>query len=350
MQALFFLWGDSMYKISNHHTVPIIPLLTVLLFALFLVSMMLGKYPLRLEQIGRVLVTGGQDAALQKESTVLLQVRIPRLAACILVGMALSVSGATYQGIFHNPMVSPDLLGASSGAAFGACCGILISASALSMHLAAFLFGLLATALTYVVSSIVSHRENSTITLVLTGMIVSSLFNAGVSITKLLADTDDKLGEITFWLMGSMTHLQMKSLPILLIPVLLGVIPLLCFSYRLNVLSFGDEEAQMLGVNVRRMRLGMIACATLATSASVAACGMVGWIGLVIPHLMRLLVGPDYHKLLPASALGGGIFLLLVDNITRIFFQIEVSIGILTALIGAPCFLILLVKGKGSWT
>ncbi len=335
--------------VKKQHTFPVIPVLAVFLLLLFLVSLMLGKYPLSLQQIGQVLWTHGTASELQKESTVLLQVRLPRLTACILVGMALSVSGAAYQGIFHNPMVSPDLLGASSGAAFGTCCGILLSASALSMHLAAFLFGLLATALTYLVSSAVSHRENSTITLVLTGMIVSSLLNAGVSITKMLADTDDKLGEITFWLMGSMTHLQMKTLPILLIPVLLGLIPLLCLSYRLNVLSFGDEEAQMLGINVRWLRLSMIACATLVTSASVAACGMVGWIGLVIPHLMRLLVGPDYRRLLPASALGGGIFLLLVDNITRIFFQVEVSIGILTALIGAPCFLILLVKGRRSW-
>ncbi len=322
-----------------------------LLLVVFLVSMTQGIYPLSLREIFQIIGSFfGMDTEFTHNGYVaFMNVRLPRLTACIFVGTALAVSGATYQGVFHNPMVSPDLLGATSGAAFGACTSILISAPLLVQQASAFLFGVAAVALTLAISSIVSRRENGTTTLVLTGMVVSSLFSAGVSITKLLADTDNQLGEITFWLMGSMASIKLKSLPVLIIPVLISVIPLLLLSYRLNVISFGDEEARMMGVNVRRVRLVTIVCATLATSASVAACGMVGWIGLVIPHLMRFVGGPDYRYLLPASALGGAIFLMLVDNITRVFFSVEVSIGILTAIIGAPFFLILLVKGRDSW-
>ncbi len=327
----------------------------VLLCALvvcFFLSLTVGKYPVELQEIPEVfshLLFGTEASYDHAVETAVYQVRLPRLLSCIFVGIALAVSGCAYQGVFRNPMVSPDLLGASSGAAFGACCAILASASAMVMHVTAFVFGIAAVALTYLVSSAISKNTRSTITLVLTGMVVSSLFNAGVSITKTLADTDDKLGEITFWLMGSMTHMRPDTILILVIPVIISIIPLFIFSYRLNILSFGDEEASALGVNVKVMRLVFIFCATLATSASVAACGMVGWIGLIIPHFMRLLVGPDYHRLLPATALAGGLFLMLVDNITRIFFQVEVAIGILTAIIGAPIFLVLLVKRRDGW-
>ncbi|MCD8004730.1 MAG: iron ABC transporter permease [Oscillospiraceae bacterium] len=321
------------------------------MLAVFLFSLTQGIYPLSLGEIFRIVGSWfGMDTEYTHNGWVALcNVRLPRLLSCIFVGAALSVSVAAYQGVFHNPMVSPDLLGASSGAACGACVAILLSTSTLVLQSAAFLCGIGAVALTFFISSIVSRRENNTITLVLTGMVVSALFSAGVSITKLLADTDDQLGEITFWLMGSMTGVKLKTLPVLVVPILIGVVPMLLLSYRLNLLSFGDEEAQMMGVNVRAARAAMIFCATLATSASVAGCGMVGWIGLVIPHLMRFIVGPDYRYLLPASAIGGAIFLMLVDNITRIFFAVEVSIGILTAIIGAPFFLFLLVKGRDSW-
>jgi iron complex transport system permease protein len=180
-------------------------------------------------------------------------------------------------------------------------------------------------------------------------MVVTAMFNAGVSITKNLADADTQLGEITFWLMGSMTHLTLASLPILLIPVAIGLVPIILLRYRLNVLSFGEEEARTLGLNVRALRAVLIVSSTLVTSAATATCGIVGWIGLVIPHLLRMVVGPDYRMLIPASITGGALFLLLVDNITRIFFQVEISIGILTALIGAPFFLVLLMRGKKGW-
>ena len=326
--------------------------MAIALFACFLVSMTCGKYPVALRDIFSVLshLIFGTPADYESAvETVVYQVRLPRLLSCVFAGAALSVSGAAYQGVFRNPMVSPDLLGASSGAALGSCIAILCSFPAVLMHLSAFIFGIGAVALTLVISSLVSRRMNSTITLVLTGIVVSALFNAGVSITKSLADTDDKLGEITFWLMGSMTHMRPNSILILIIPVVAGIIPLILCSYRLNLFSFGDEEARTMGINVRNMRILVIICATLATSATVATCGMVGWIGLVIPHFVRMITGPDHKKLIPASVFAGGLFLILVDNISRIFFQVEISVGILTAVIGAPFFLALLIRKRGEW-
>lgn len=315
----------------------------------FVLSFTQGKYALSWNDTVGILshYLFGTDATYPHSSeTVFLQIRLPRLLSCVAVGAALSVAGAVYQGIFRNPMVSPDLLGASSGSAFGACCGILMGFSYVNMQLSAFALGLLAVALTMAVSKAVARNEHSTMTLVLTGMVVSALFNAGVSITKTLATSDQQLGEITFWLLGSMTKTTLASLPMLLIPIAIGLVPILLLRYRLNVLAFGDEEARTLGVNVSVLRCVFILCSTLITSASVAACGMVGWVGLVIPHLMRMVVGPDYRLLVPASLCGGALFLLVVDNVSRIFFQVEVSIGILTALVGAPFFLILLARGK----
>ena len=330
----------------------LVRVLFFLLIACTLLSFTMGKYALTLHDTLGILshhLFGTAVNYPDSSETVFLQVRLPRLLSCVFVGAALSVAGAVYQGIFKNPMVSPDLLGASSGGAFGACCGILLGFSYLNMHITAFLMGLMAVGITYAISTIVSRNQDATITLVLTGMVVTALFNAGVSIAKTLANPDRELAEITFWLLGSMTRLNLDTLPILLIPVTIGLIPILLLRYRLNVLSFGEEEAKTLGLNVRALRLIFIVCSTLITSAAVATCGMVGWIGLVIPHLMRMLVGPDYRMLLPASLFGGALFLLMVDNITRVFFQVEVSIGILTAFVGAPLFLILLARGRRGW-
>ena len=317
----------------------------------FCASMTAGKYPVSLRQIPEVfshLLFGTPASYEPAVETSVYRVRLPRLLACIFAGAGLSVSGAAYQGVFKNPMVSPDLLGASSGAAFGACCAILCSATLAVTHLISFAFGLGAVALTWLVSSAVSQKQNSTMTLVLTGMVVSALLNAGVSIIKMLADGNDKLGEITFWLMGSMTHTKPQTILFLIVPTLISLVPMMVYSYRLNLLTFGDEEARTMGINVRALRALFIFCATLATAASVATCGLVGWVGLVIPHFMRLLIGPDYHDLLPASAIGGGLFLMLVDNVSRLLFQVEVPIGVLTALLGAPFFLFLLARHRGE--
>ncbi len=330
----------------------IVVLLFVLLAVCFFGSFAFGKYSLSLDETFQIIshMLFGTEATYPKSSeTVFLQIRLPRLVTCVLAGAALSVSGAVYQGIFKNPMVSPDLLGASSGSALGACAGILMGFSFAKIHIVAFLCGLLAVGLTMSISSAVSRKQNSVITIILTGMVVSALFQAGVSIAQTIADPDTDLATITFWLMGSMTKLTFANLPILIIPVCIGLVPIMLLRYRLNILSFGDEEAKTLGLNVRALRLVFILSSTLITSATVACCGMVGWIGLVIPHLLRIVLGPDYRLLVPASIAGGGLFLVLVDNITRVLCQVEISIGILTALVGAPFFLILLLKGRKGW-
>lgn len=344
--------GSSLVGRGKKRGMAMIAALACLLGAAFLISFTQGKYPLTLDETLHIIshyLFGGEAAYAHASETVFLRVRLPRLCACVFVGAALSAAGAVYQGIFRNPMASPDLLGASSGASLGACCAILVGAPALAMHMTAFAMGLAAVGLTFLVSRLVDRRGNQTLTLVLTGMVVSSLLNAGVSITKTLADTDDKLGEITFWLMGSMTHMTLDTLPVLILPILLGLIPIVLLRYKLNVLSFGDDEARTMGLNAPALRGVLIVCSTLLTSASVAACGMVGWVGLLIPHLIRMIVGPDYRYLIPGSMLAGALFLLLVDNISRVFCQVEISIGILTALIGAPFFLILLARGRKGW-
>ncbi len=342
--------GKNMKDSKKNHFLVIL-ILSICLVACFLISLTRGKYPVTLKEIFDIFrhyLFGGPVTYSKSAEISVIRIRVPRLLTCIFAGIGLSISGATYQGVFRNPMVSPDLLGASSGAACGACFAILLSCTTFQIHVTAFIFGLLAVLLTYTVSSIVSRGSNSTIALVLTGIVVSALFNAGVSITKLLADTDEKLGDITFWLMGSMTHTSISTVWLLVIPVVVCSIPMLLFSYQLNVITFGDDEAKTLGVNVKVLRFVFILCSTFVTAASVSACGIVGWIGLVIPHLARMVIGPNYKTLLPASALTGAIFLMLVDNISRIYCQVEISIGILTALVGAPFFLILLTTKRGE--
>ncbi len=334
-------------------TVSMISILLVVLVATMLVSMTLGQYGMKVSDIiGAIVHTffGVELEGYQPvHETVIVSVRFPRIIAATVIGMALAAAGASYQGLFRNPMVSPDLLGASSGAAFGAAVALLLGGDVIIVQISAFSCGLFAVGLSYWVSNIVSRGQNVVLSLVLTGMVVSSMFAAFISIIKYVADPDTKLPSITYWLLGGLTSIHNENLPMLVIPIAVGLVPILLFRYRLNVLSFGEEEARALGVNTTAIRAIYIVCATLVTSASVAASGMIGWVGLVIPHLSRFIVGPNYRALMPVSVLIGGLFLLVVDSITRIFFQVEVPLGVLTALIGAPFFLYLLAKGKKSW-
>lgn len=329
-----------------------IALLGIILILAVLFSLTVGRYGLKIGDIGKILshYLFGSEAAYDKASeTVLLKVRAPRILSAICIGAALSAAGATYQGLFRNPMVSPDLLGATSGACFGACISLLLNADMMQVQLAAFCCGLLAVSLTYFVSTIVSRGSNSTLSLVLTGMVVSSMFSAFMTVIKYVADPNSKLAEITFWLMGGLTSIGNEDLPVLFIPVVVGLIPIILLRYQLNVLSFGEDEAKSLGINTKTVRLIFIGCSTLVTSAAVAASGMIGWVGLVIPHLARMIVGPDYKTLLPVSLLLGASYLLMIDNISRCLFAIEIPLGVLTALIGAPFFLYLLMRGKKGW-
>lgn len=322
--------------------------LTVVFLLVLFLSGMLGRFSIAPRELLRLLLSrfvrvepNWRDGA----QTVVFQIRLPRIAAAALVGAALAVAGVSYQGMFRNPMVSPDILGASTGAGFGAALAILLGAGYFGISLTAFCFGLLAVAAAYLVSCL--SRTNQTVALILAGMMISSLFSAATSYVKLVADTQQQLPAITYWLMGSLSSIKPRDVLFLVLPVALGLVPLLVLSWRMNLLTLGDEEARSMGVNTRLLRLAVIVCATLLTAASVAVSGMIGWIGLVIPHFCRMLFGYDYRRLLPAAALFGAAFLVVVDDIARLAYTGELPLGILTAFVGAPIFLYLLLTGGG---
>ena len=271
--------------------------------------------------------------------------RAPRALAAALIGGALALAGVSYQGMFSNPMVSPDVLGASTGAGFGAALAILLGCTGSAVSAAAFVFGLLAVFLAYVISR--KSRTNPTLAMILAGMMISSLFSAGTSFLKLVADVDSQLPAITYWLMGSLSDIRQADLLPLCIPLLLGAVPLFLLRWRINLLTVGEEEASAMGINTKALRLTVVICATLLTAASVSVSGMIGWVGLVIPHFCRLLFGCDYRRLVPASVLFGGAFLMLVDNISRTVTTAGIPLGILTSFVGAPVFLYLILTGGG---
>lgn len=314
--------------------------------AVLLESLLVGRYALSPGQLVQMLwtrITGGAADWPISDDKVVFAVRLPRVAAAALVGAALAVSGAAYQGMFRNPMVSPDILGASTGAGFGAAVAILLGAGYFGISAAAFCCGLLAVAAAWLVSRL--SKADQAVSLILAGMMISSLFSAGTSFVKLVADTQQQLPAITYWLMGSLSSIKDKDVVFLAIPVALGMIPLFFLRWRMNLLTVGEEEAQSMGVNTRRLRGAVIVCATLLTSASVAVSGMIGWVGLVIPHFCRMLFGYDYRRLIPAGALFGAAFLLAVDDIARLVTTGELPLGILTAFVGAPLFLYLIATG-----
>ena len=259
-----------------------------------------------------------------------------------LIGAGLSAAGAAYQGIFKNPMVSPDVLGASSGAGFGAALGLFLSFSYQGVSFLAFVLGLSAVGAVCLISSRVKY--NQTLGLVLAGMMISSLFTAAVSFLKLVADPNNTLPVITYWLMGSLASIRPKDLAFAAPWIIGGIIPIYLLRWKINVLTLGEEEARCIGVNTSAVRLAVVLCATLITSAAVSVSGLIGWVGLVIPHFARMLVGSDYRKMLPASLLLGASFLLVVDNFARLLATSEIPIGILTAFVGAPFFLWLILR------
>ena len=318
--------------------------LAALLLVLFLLSFLLGRYPVALGDVFRVLTGQEQDSTMV---SVVLQIRLPRILLACLVGGSLSAAGTVYQGVFQNPMAAPDILGASSGAAFGAALAILLGLSGQWITLLAFGASLLAVLAAYLVGQRAKGRK--VVNLVLAGVMVSSLFSAGTSYIKLAADPAAQLPEITYWLMGSLSGVRLPEIGTAMIPMAAGILPLLLIRWRINVLTFGDEEACTMGVNASRVRLVVIICATLLTAASVSLSGVIGWVGLVIPHLCRRFVGSDYRRLLPASLLMGASFLLLVDDLSRNLLATEIPIGILTAFVGAP-FFIYLMLGEERFT
>ncbi len=307
-------------------------------------ALMLGPYPLTpAETLGALLGFGDAQAQI-----VVLNVRLPRVAAALLVGAALAAAGASYQALFRNPLVSPDILGVSAGAGLGAVLGIFLSLPVAAIQGMAFLGGLGAVTLVGLVARAVRGTD-PTLALVLTGVVVGALAGAATSLLKVMADPYDQLPAITFWLLGSLASVTMADLAPAAPAVALGLVPLALLRWRINVLSLGDEEARALGVEAGRLRLVVVAAATLATASVVALAGVVGWVGLVIPHVARMLVGPGFGRLLPAAAALGAGYLLLVDTLARTMAAVEVPLGILTAVIGAPFFIWLLARGRRGW-
>jgi iron complex transport system permease protein len=340
--------GGKTLEQSKRNTFIIIGLGVILLLTI-IISFQLGRYPIPAKEVlGIVLskIFPIEPFWTDRVEMVLINIRLPRIVLACLVGCCLSAAGAAYQGVFQNPMAAPDILGASAGAAFGAAFAIYNYGSNLMITISAFFFSMLTVTLVYLISKRV--KGNRILGLILSGIMVSSLFSAATSFIKLVADPNDQLPAITYWLMGSLAGAKIGDIKFVIIPVLIGLVPLILLRWRMNVLTMGDDEAKTMGVNTNQTRLIVIICSTLVTAASVSVSGMIGWVGLVIPHLSRKLVGNNYNHLIPASILFGAIFLLLVDNVSRNLLTTEIPLGILTAFIGAPFFIYLITREEDA--
>ena len=329
-------------------------LLLLALVAMILLSFAWGRYAISPQELiqgihnhffnSDVLLVNEEVARIDK---VIFNVRFPRILLVVLVGAALSVAGASYQGMFKNPLVSPDILGSSAGASFGACIALLFNMPNYMVQFFAFAGGMIAVGMAVWLTRIVKY--DAILGLVLGGILVSTLFQSGTSLIKYVADAQDKLPEITFWLMGSFSSVNKTDLFTVIIPMICGFAILLLQSWKLNVLSFGDEEARAMGISTRNVRLSVIFASTLLTSLSVAVSGIIGYVGLVIPHLARAIVGPNYKVLLPTSMFVGATFLLIIDNISRLVTDIGIPIGILTSILGVPFFIIIFRRQMKGW-
>ena len=309
----------------------------------FLFSMSIGHYEISAYEVLDMLfskLTASEMRYGDMMQTVVFEVRLPRVILAMMVGCSLSVSGAVYQCVFKNPMASPNILGTALA--------IIFSFGAIYTQMISFAFGLLAVAITYAISAKIGRRGNLILVFVLTGILVSTVFQALISLVKYTADPYEKLPAITFWLMGSLSTASKNDILIILIPFLLGIVPLFLMRWRLNILSLGDDDIKCLGIDVRNLRLIVIGCSTLLTASCVSVAGIIGWVGLIVPHIARMLVGSNFIALLPASALIGATYLLLIDDAARGIFKAEIPLSILTALIGAPYFIYLLVKTKDA--
>ena len=321
-------------------------LMALALLLLFLLSFVWGRYDVPLGEVVRILLSRLfplTQTWTDNMAIAVWNVRMPRILLACLVGCALSAAGAGYQTVFQNPMAAPDILGASSGACFGAALAILTGQSKVMVTVFAFLASLLSVALVYLVGS--HTRGSRVVNLLLAGIMVGSLFSAGTSYIKLVADPTNQLPQITYWLMGSLSGTRMHTVKFAAVCMAVGLVPLFLLRWRMNLLTLSADEARAMGVNTDRLRLAVILSATVLTASAVSVSGMIGWVGLVIPHLSRRIVGSDCRRLLPMACLFGAAFLLLVDNFARTLAATEIPIGILTAFVGAPFFIYLMVKG-----
>ncbi|EHL05681.1 iron chelate uptake ABC transporter, FeCT family, permease protein [Desulfitobacterium hafniense DP7] len=319
----------------------------VLTVALSLTALCLGRYELSIIDVVKILLSAFWD--LQQTWTdamadVVFQVRLPRVFAALLVGAGLAISGTTYQGIFKNPLVSPDLLGVSSGACVGAALAILNGLDAGGIQICALLGGLLAVAITTTIPKLL--RNSSNLILVLAGIIVAGFMSSALGLLKYVADPETQLPEIVFWQMGSLATTSMGDVMMIVPAMLISMALLIAVRWRINILSLGDEEAGSLGINIRVIRGLAIVCSTVTTACAVCISGTVGWIGLVVPHLCRMLIGPDNTRVIPLSIFVGASFMLVVDTVARTVTSGEIPLSILTGFIGAPLYGWLLFKQR----
>lgn len=337
-------------KLITRNRLPVWLLLLPGLLLIMLLALATGQYTLVPWLVIKALLSPLVNwADLPPDATVVVwNLRLPRIMAGLLVGGALAAAGTAYQGMFRNPLVSPDILGVSAGAGLGASLAILLGWSLPMVQLLAFIGGLVAVGAVYWVSGLV-RRHDPVLVLVLAGVAVGTLLGAGISLIKVLADPSVQLPSITFWLLGGLNGVSKQDLLLALPLVLLGLLPMLLLSWRINLLALADDEAAALGVDVQRLRRILIVAATLMTAAAVSIAGIVGWVGLVIPHVARLLVGAEFSRLLPTSLILGAGFLVVADTLARSVATIELPLGILTALVGAPAFIWLLAgSGRGD--
>lgn len=336
-----------MNNINKWNVKWLILVMTLLLGVTALLALCIGRYWISPQDVIRVFLIKGKmlDQSLSgMEESVIFTLRLPRILAAILISSSLALSGAVYQGIFRNPLVSPDMLGVSAGACVGAAAGILLGVGSQLVQLTAFLGGLVAVWLAMFIPKLV--RNNTMIILVLSGVIVGGLMTAVLGMIKYMADAETELAEITYWQMGSIAKVSMTDLVRIFPVILFATVLLLALSWQINILSLGVVEAKTLGINVTRVRTLAILGATLLTASSVSISGTVGWVGLVIPHLGRMIIGDDNRRLLPVACLLGAIFMIVVDTLARVLTSAELPLSILTGLIGAPFYVLLLLKQR----
>ena len=323
-----------------------LPLAIIGLCGLTLLAIGIGRYPLSPGEVVSVLwnrVAGHDVDAVA--GAIVWQIRLPRIGVAALVGAALAAAGAAYQQLFRNPLVAPDTLGVSSGAALGAVLGILFGAGFALIQMAAFAGGLAAVAIVlFIASRLTAH--DTLVTLILTGVVVASLLGAGISFAKYVADPYNTLPAITFWLMGSFASSTYRELAAVLVPVALALLVLGALAWRIDLLALPEDEARALGVRTRALRAAVIAAATLATAAAVAVSGIIGWVGLIVPHMARRIAGPGFARLLPLAVVIGAGFMVAIDTLARVLIVSELPPGILTAIVGTPLFIALLARTR----
>ena len=323
-------------------------ILGILPFLAALICLGIGRYSMSVSETVTTLFSRFTNAKVDNTAyTVIFNVRLPRIILAAVVGAGLSCAGAAFQGLFSNPLATPDTLGVASGASFGAVLAMLIDGNMIGIQGMALIFGLISCLITFLIGR--SSRRGSIVMIVLAGLVVSSVFEALVSLMKYVADPQDELPVITYWLMGSMSRANYKNLVMGIPFIVIGIIIIFALRWRLNILSFNEDEARSLGVNVKILRAAFILASSMITASCVSMCGQVGWVGLLVPHISRMMRGNNNCKVIPVSISLGAFFMIVMDTFARSATASEIPISILTAIIGAPVFIVLLKKTGGSW-